>query len=125
MCKIGSLTTISANQSGFISEDGTLANSMVLHSYITSRRVEGKSYNVVSLDVKKAFDTVVHDPLLLALRRFKIPQYITRYIKSSLETSYTRIIIRKNKSGMIYPKRGVKQGNPFSPILFNLVIDEL
>ncbi|GLV46633.1 hypothetical protein CBL_20908 [Carabus blaptoides fortunei] len=39
--------------------DGIFANTLLLDHYVKARRASGKSYNVVSLDVRKAFDTVL------------------------------------------------------------------
>ncbi|GLV33601.1 hypothetical protein CBL_20298, partial [Carabus blaptoides fortunei] len=48
---------LQADTRGFRDVDGTFANILLMEHYVKARRAEGKSFNVVSLDVRKAFDT--------------------------------------------------------------------
>ncbi|GLV40877.1 hypothetical protein CBL_08451 [Carabus blaptoides fortunei] len=52
---------ITVAQRGFRDVDGTFANILLMEHYVKARRAEGKSFNVVSLDVRKAFDTLIMD----------------------------------------------------------------
>ncbi|CAH2016998.1 unnamed protein product [Acanthoscelides obtectus] len=123
--RIREVIALSTNQRGFTAVDGTLANCMVLQAYIRNRVGAGKGYCVVSLDVRKAFDTVGHGSVVGALRRFGIDEGSIRYILSTLTTSETAIKVGGEQTGSIQIRRGVKQGDPLSPLLFNMVIDEL
>lgn len=80
---------------------------------------------VVALDIQKAFDTVSHNSIKRALTRFGIDETTINYIMEDLRGSSTRISLGKLVTDPITIKCGVYQGDPFSPILFNLVIDEL
>ncbi|CAH1995337.1 unnamed protein product [Acanthoscelides obtectus] len=123
--RIREVIALSTNQRGFTAVDGTLANCMVLQACIRNRVGAGKGYCVVSLDVRKAFDTVGHGSVVGALRRFGIDEGSIRYILSTLTTSETAIKVGGEQTGSIQIRRGVKQGDPLSPLLFNMVIDEL
>jgi hypothetical protein len=78
----------------------------------------------VQLDVSKAFDTVPHEAIGDALRRKGVPNYVVRMIKRSYEGVTTDI-----KHGTVAVplelKRGVKQGDPLSLLLFNAILEPL
>lgn len=82
---------IHPTQRGFRSIDGTLANTIVLDHYIKSRRLKGKTYNVVSLDVRKAFDTVSHAAIFRALERLGVDQGMRDYLRSTHTNCHTNI----------------------------------
>lgn len=118
-------TVLNLNQRGFINLDGTLANTMVVHHYIRNRIEARKAYNVLSIDLRKAFDTVNQSSVLRAMRRVGLSEHICAYVGETFKSATTTIKIGNNSSGPIKINRGVKQGDPLSPILFNFVVDEL
>lgn len=77
------------------------------------------------LDVKKAFDTVSHDSVARALRRFGLAETFSEYVMAANTNCSTRVSIGKNLSNPIKINRGVKQGDPLSPLLFNMVLDKI
>ena len=79
---------------------------------------EGKRY-IVDMDLEKFFDRVNHDILLnLLSRRVKdkrVLRLIGRYLRSGVMAN-----------GMVSPSdEGMPQGGPLSPILSNILLDEL
>lgn len=110
----------------FTNVDGTLANTLILDHYIRDRREKGKAYCGASLDIRKAFDIVSHWSLnAWSMMRHSIDDKIRSYIMTSLTRSYTNIKVGHQTNRNINFRRGVKQGDPLSPILFNLVIDDM
>ena len=104
-------------QKAFREVDGCAEHIALLHELIWDARERSRSIFVVFLDLAKAFDTVHHDLVTRALRRQGCPEHFIEVVKDlSNGTSDT---------GEIEIRNGVKQGCPLSPLLFNLVMDEL
>jgi hypothetical protein len=78
---------------------------------------------LVFLDVRKAFDSVSHDTIVLAMRRLGCPDPFLSYIRDLYSRSSTVIEHNGERSAPIFTRRGVKQGDPLSPFMFNAVID--
>jgi hypothetical protein len=77
------------------------------------------------VDISKAFDTVPHSAIEPCLARKGVPVPIIELIKCMYDGTYTNIKSRNNMGVKIKILRGVKQGDPLSPLLFNLCLEPL
>ena len=74
---------------------------------------------VVDLDLEKFFDRVNHDKLMAAIARRVSDKRMLRLIRAFLESGVM-------ENGLVSPVgEGTPQGGPLSPLLSNLVLDEL
>lgn len=74
---------------------------------------------VVDLDLEKFFDRVNHDKLMAAIARRVNDKRMLRLIRAFLESGVM-------ENGLVSPvEEGTPQGGPLSPLLSNLVLDEL
>ena len=79
---------------------------------------EGKRW-VVDLDLEKFFDRVNHDKLMAAIARRVTDKRTLKVIRAFLESGVM-------ENGLVSPvEEGTPQGGPLSPLLSNLVLDEL
>ena len=112
-------------QKAFRSGDGIAENLELLKAMLKTAQDSRhpRSLYLAFLDVRKAFDSVSHESLLLAAKRAGIPLPLLVYIKDYYSRSTTRLKAGGAFSPPISVLQGVKQGCPLSCILFNLVID--
>jgi hypothetical protein len=80
---------------------------------------------VVFLDVSKAFDNIGHSHIKACLSSLPIPEALRETIISLTCHNSVQIEANRSKSKRIQIKRGVPQGAPMSPTLFNLAIDHI
>src|SRR6266496_3736683 len=74
---------------------------------------------VVDLDLEKFFDRVNHDKLMAAMTRRVSDKRMLKLIRALLESGVM-------ENGLVSPvEEGTPQGGPLSPLLSNLVLDEL
>jgi RNA-directed DNA polymerase len=79
---------------------------------------EGKRW-VVDLDLEKFFDRVNHDRLMAAIARRVSDKRMLKLMRAFLESGVM-------ENGLVSPvDEGTPQGGPLSPLLSNLVLDEL
>ncbi|EJL6397107.1 group II intron reverse transcriptase/maturase [Vibrio navarrensis] len=79
---------------------------------------EGRGY-VVDIDLAKYFDTVNHDRLMYRLSKDISDKRVLKLIRSYLQAGLMR-------DGLVERRqRGTPQGGPLSPLLSNIVLDEL
>lgn len=83
---------------------------------------------VLKLDMKKAFDTVkLHFPEELLLYRGCSMRWIGRIQKITHEgRGYVGVKLNKSETGFYFlTRKRLRQDDPLSPLLFNLVVDVL
>ena len=115
----------SSRQKGFRPGDGIAENTVLLKEILrrtTDQRSLAHLY-LVFLDVKKAFDSVSHQSLSLALRRAGVPANLLNYVSGLYDNGWTRTLSGGKLSSKVKPNQGVRQGDPLSSFIFNAVID--
>ena len=122
--KVSATVSLNRNQRGFVPTDGCLANVFILDSLMGERTSARRGLALVSLDIRKAFDSVSYHSITRALQRTGVPEYLSSYIQAKLQGAVTSFQVGRSSTRALEIRRGVRQGDPFSPLLFNLVIDE-
>lgn len=105
--------------------DGCRDNIVTLDAILRSRFESHKSSCIAVLDMAKAFDSVEHTTILECAKAAGLPPPMLRYLQDFYASGTTTLQGGDWRSSDIKPSRGVKQGDPLSPIIFNLVIDQL
>lgn len=110
-------------QRGFITADGTLENTAVLDAILGDCRKNLRECHVAVLDFAKAFDTVSHAALCDLLKARGLPGPFCDYVAGLYGSASTTLVVNGKSSPPVVVGRGVRQGDPLSPILFNMVLD--
>ncbi len=110
-------------QKGFMQGDGIAQNVWMLETIINEAKAKLKPLCLTFVDVKKAFDSVSHDTILVAARRMGVPDPFINYLREFYKDSRTVFEVSGERSEMVRTTRGVKQGDPLSAYLFNAVVD--
>jgi hypothetical protein len=80
---------------------------------------------IIKIDFEKAFDKVEYSVILHMLRLYGFGKKWINWIKSILDTATTSVILNGVPGKIIKCLRGVRQGDPLSPLLFVLAAELL
>ncbi|CAM0950375.1 unnamed protein product [Alopecurus aequalis] len=78
---------------------------------------------MVKIDIEKAFDSVSWEFLLELLAKLGFGRRWRDRLAAILRTSSTRILVNGVLSDLLQHRRGLRQGDPLSPLLFDMVMD--
>ena len=119
-------SAFSPAQKGFLGFDGCTEHNFLLRSMLTDSRRHKQNLILVWLDLREAFPSVPHDLMRLMMERLGLSGSIIQTVSDIYSNASVSIRTgRDSYTSHIPQKRGVKQGCPLSPILFNIVLEGL
>ena len=114
------------NQKGFIKGiDGCLEHSNMITEILCDSNRTQRSLYITALDLRDAFGSIPHAYINDILKQMNFPEEITEVIKDSYDNGTSKVRIGNEESGQINIRKGVKQGCPLSPLIFNFCINPL
>ena len=114
---------LSLRQKAFWSGDGIANSVWFMQTVIKHHQDNLCPLNIAFMDVKKAFDSVSHQSILVAAACLGVPLPFLGYLHELYSDAQTRLRISTELSDPIRLGWGVRQGDPISVHLFNAVID--
>lgn len=80
---------------------------------------------LVSLDFKKAFDSIGHNYLIETLAQFNFPSKFIQVIRNLYSNAASTVFVNNHPTPLIPIRNGVRQGDPLSLQLFTLALEPL
>ena len=117
--ELSRMRTLDPGQAGFRTGFSTLTHALVSHE--SSRLFSIK----VFIDLKQAYDRVLVALVLRKLHGRSCPPSLLYLFNSLFSECSSRVVIYGQQSRTFRRQRGLLQGSPLSPFLFNIFIDDL
>lgn len=118
-------SVIHENQAGFVT--GRSITDQIKHMQMIMDYAEATEQNgaIIALDQEKAYDKIAHPYLWTVLQKFNFPDHFINIVRSLYEHAETSVLINGFCNPHYQVTRGVRQGDPLSCLLFDLVIEPL
>ena len=105
--------------------DGVSEHTEMLTHLLRDAKRNQRSINVTLLDLRNAFGEVSHDLITSALEYHHVPKEIITLIQNIYTNSMISVAVGSHNTRFIPVCRGVLQGDPCSPLIFNLTFNPL
>jgi hypothetical protein len=116
---------VSNSQSAFIKGRAIHDNFMYVRNLARHFHTSRTPRLLFKLDISKAFDSIRWDYLMDLLRRQGFPPRWRSWVSTLLSTASSKAVLNGIPREDIQHGRGLRQGDPLSPLLFVLAIDPL
>ena len=116
---------IRPEQFGFRSKEESISLFISLREICQRRKFNNQETYLAFLNLKKAYDSVPIGNILNKIQRLGIRGKCFQFIKNLYLSSKANIKIDNEYSKSFNIMKGVRQGCPISPILFNLFINDI
>ncbi|CAN1246044.1 LINE-1 retrotransposable element ORF2 protein [Linum grandiflorum] len=119
---------ISNTQNGFVPNRAISENVIVAHEvmhYLKRKTTGKKHFMAVKLDMEKAYDRIEWEYLFSIMRKLGFSSHWIVWIRECIVTTSYSVLVNGIPSSTFNPSRGLRQGDPLSPLLFAICTEGL
>ena len=122
---IETMQILSETQQGFRRARGAAQKLIAIHTALHEAKHKHKPLNILSIDLERAFPSAEHWAILTTLRHYNIPHPLILAIEDTLHNAKCTFKLPCGKTEPIPLNKGVRQGDPISATLFNILINPI
>jgi exonuclease III len=122
---VESMNVLKREQVGFRTGEEAVAQAVALIEICSRRKAVGLSTFLVFLDLKKAFDLAPHEGVLEKWGKCGVAGTCMSALAALYSGSMSRVRVGNTLSDLVNVNRGVKQGDPISPLSYNIFINDM
>ena len=116
---------LAREQAGFRTSEECAGQVAALVETIQRKGIEGKPTFLLFIDLTKAYDTVPHEALFAKMEQVGIRGRMLGFIRALYASSEICLRLPGYEAQPFLLQRGLRQGCPMSPILFDIFINDM
>ncbi|XP_074305841.1 uncharacterized protein LOC141641063 [Silene latifolia] len=117
---------ISANQSAFIKGREIVDNILICQDLVRLYKRKSCYHRcIMKIDLKKAYDSIEWQFIEQMLFALKFPDKLVQWIMRCVSYPWFTLSLNGSTFGYFQGKRGIRQGDPMSPLIFTICMEYL